>query len=204
VNIPGLKQPGEKISYSDDMPEDLTKMTLDQVIKKTTLPEWDDAASLSCRRFPTLVSTMLEGFSSPSTACRCALLQGQSFVESDGELHQFVTKYAAVREKLLAEANDSDLEWWSERMKTVPIKNYPGRKTIYYFDIKNKVFFWGLTTQTDVNANIIAAVFITKSLLTSSHSSGRVRDALERTVLNPWAEWLDESLNKLDNYLNQK
>jgi len=28
VNIPGLKQPGEKISYSDDMPEDLTKMTL--------------------------------------------------------------------------------------------------------------------------------------------------------------------------------
>jgi len=140
VNIPGLKQPGEKISYSDDIPEDLTKMTLDEVIKKTTLPEWDDAASLSCRRFPTLVSTMLEGFSSPSTACRCALLQGQSFVESDGELHQFVTKYAAVREKLLAEANDSDLEWWSERMKLFLLKIIPGVKPYITSILKIKFF----------------------------------------------------------------
>lgn len=204
MKFPGSIKQGENVPFFDDGLDDLTKIALDKFIKKAKLPVWDDAASLTCRRFPTLVSTMLESYSSPSTACRCALLQGQSFVASDEKVHLFVLKYNAVRQKLLLEANDSDLEWWSERMKKCPIKTYPGRKTIYYFDIQNKVFFSGLTTQTDVTANILAAVFITKSLLTSSDTSGQVRNALERTVLEPWNEWMEETIAKMNKYLIQK
>ena len=200
----GSKRPGEKASFFADSPDDLTAITLDKLIKKTELPAWDDAASLVCRRFPTLVSTLLESYSSPSAACRCALLQGQAFVAGDEKLHEFVSKYGEVRQKLLLEANDSDLEWWAERMKKCPIKTYPGRKTLYFFDIENKVFFSGLTAQTDVTANVLAAVFITKSLLTSSRTADRVSDALQRTVLEPWDEWLEENTTKMNAFVNQK
>jgi len=199
----GSKQAGKNVSFIGDAPDDLTEISIDKLIKIVRLPAWDDAASLVCRRFPTLVGALLESYPSPSAACRCALLQGQAFVEGAEELHQIVTEYGEVRQKLLFEANDSELEWWAERMKKCLIKTYPGRRNIYYFDIDNKVFFLGLTTQTDVTSNVLAVVYMTKSLLTSSQVPDQVRNALQRTVLEPWTEFLEENMAKLNQFLIQ-
>ena len=198
---PGSKQRGGKSSGSFDGDSDLTAMSIEEIIEQAELPQWDDRASLCCRSFPTLVANVLERYPAPAMACRCALLQGQAFVANDDKMHRFIETYSEVREKLLMDVNESELEWLSKRMKAPIIKTYPGRKTLYYFNIDNKVFFSGLGTQSDITEATLATVYITKSLLTSSQPLGRLGDALERTIIQAFYEWLDETIPKLDKIL---